>query len=392
MNAVDNKVALREIAGGATNLSFVRLKLPHDMVQVRGLHPRLEPELHALLADAACAEDGQVSVFLGSGTEGSVLLAPCVEQAVELPIRLGEKVVCSQRLPGIRFTPAAQYGVTTEQDARSLLAWLRSSGTGRAVVLTDVSTDSPLYAAAVQARQLGYLLTKNEPAAHLFHRFGESYADFFNQRSSKYKNQLRKKEKVFAAQFGDAFEFREYRRPEDVLDFLSAAKEINRKTYQYRMFGESVDDDQHSAAAARRAAMAGCFRSFVLWHNDVPLCFILGHQRGDGKFEHRQTGFDPEYRDASPGIFSNILLLQRLYTVDTPRLMDFGSGDSDYKRLFSNESRTTASPVLLPRQFGFMLAFGVYEVTAAANSAVVKWLERFGIKDWLKRRLRRGGG
>ena len=388
MNAVRDEQALRPDAREAPALTFERLQLPRDAALLRLSDAALEPAMQALLGDAACTDDGQLAVVVGSRAGQAALLAPCVEQDVGLPIRLGEKVIWAQRLPATRLMPAAQDGVRSPADALGMLASLRDAAPTRALVLTDVAIDSALYQGVLDARRVGYILTKNEPDTHLFHRFGDSYDAFFHERSSKQRNQMRKKEKVFAERFGSDFEFKEYRQTREVADFLAAAKAINRKTYQYRMFGESVDDDAHSVAAATRAAAAGCFRSFVLWHAGQPVCFVLGHQRGDGKFEHRQTGFDPEFRDAAPGIFSNILLLQRLYALDRPRILDFGSGDSDYKRLFSNEARVTANPVLLPRRWRCMLAYALYEASATINTAAVQFLERVGAKEWIKRWMR----
>ena len=221
------------------------------------------------------------------------MMAPWLAQTLSLPLRMGEKVLGSLRLPSIRLTPMAQNGMLARSDALALLAWLRRNEPSRAVVLTDVSTSTELYAAVLRAQELGYLLVKNEPDTHLFHRFRDSYASFFGELSSKYRTQLRKKEKVFGERVGTAFELKEYRLAEEVKYFLDAASLVNKKTYQFRMFDESVDNDDGSIAACKRAALAGAFRSFILWHGDLPLCFVLGHQRADGTYEHRQTGYDP---------------------------------------------------------------------------------------------------
>ncbi len=369
-------------------LSFERLQLPRDRLRLLTSDAGVAAVLRGALADAACASDGQVTVLAGLRHGRAELLVPCLMQTIGLPIRLGEKVLFTLRLPSIRFTPAAQEGVRSPDDGSALLGWLRRQAPDRALVLTDVTTASALYAALAQAPALGYRVTKNEPDSHLFHRFGDSYAAFFNERSSKYKNQLRKKEKVFIGRVGTDFELREYRQPDAVKDFLDAASTINRKTYQFRLFGESVDNDEASVADSQRAAVAGRFRSFVLWHAGQPLCFVLGHQRLDGTYEHRQTGFDPEWRDFAPGIYCNVLLLQRLYAVDRPLLLDFGSGDSAYKRLFSNESRNTANPVLMPRRPRYFLAFWLHGAMASANQTAVDLLERWGLKDRVKRWLR----
>lgn len=388
MTGVLNIAAPHAASDALAPLVFMRLRLPADPLPGRADDPALTAVLLGALADAQCARDGQTTVVAGMRDARATLLAPCLSQTLGLPVRFGEKVLFTFSLPSIRLTPAAQHGVRGVADAHALLRWLRADLPGSAVVLTDCATSSPLYASLAQAGTMGYRASNLEPDIHLLHRFTDSYQAFFDGRSSKYKNQLRKKEKVFFGRFGTDFELREYRAPESVKEFLEAAGGINRKTYQFRLFGESVDSDDMAVADARRAALAGQFRSFVLWHGNVPLCFVLGHQRVDGTYEHRQTGYDPEWRDFSPGIYCNVLLLQRLYVADRPLLLDFGSGDSEYKRLFSNEALSTANPVLIPNLPRYALAYWMHGSAAAANSALVGLLERWGMKGWIKRWLR----
>ena len=351
--------------------------------------PAVAAALLAARADAAAAEDGHAMVFAGIRQGVTVLLVPWRSQPTTLPVRLGEKRLWQLSLAAIRLTPAAQHGIATLADARELLRWLRLAHPSRAVALTDAEVDGPLYQAALDPATLGYCLLRDQPDKHLLHRFGASYQAFFDARGSKYRNQLRKKEKDFVARFGSDHELREYRQPHEVKDFLDAASAINRRTYQFRLFGETVDADARSLAAGQREAEAGMFRSFVLWHGHQALCFVLGHQGPSGVYEHRQTGYDPDWRDFAPGIFCNMLLLQRLYAIDKPEYLDFGSGDSDYKRLFSNESRVTASPLLVPRRPRYLPGVWLHRGAEAGNALAVRLLSRWGVKDWIKRRLRR---
>lgn len=391
MNAVIETHLSSPASASASDLRFEWLQLPRDLARVSGLDDDLDLVLRALLGEAAAAADGQVPVIAGMYAGKTVLLAHCFEQLASLPLRLGEKILWESTLPALRLSPIAQYGVRSDADARALLAFLHASAPKRALVLTEADTEGHLFRAALQTKEKAFLLARNEPDTHLFHRFGDSYEAFFNQRSSKYRNQLRKNEKVFAAHFLGETQVREYRKSTEVAEFLTAAKAINRKTYQFRMFGETVDDDAASVAAACLDAEAGNFRSFILWHDGQPVCFVLGRQRANGIFEYCKTGFDPARRDGEPGIQTTNLLLQMLYADDKPCLLDFGSGDSFFKRLFSNEAKITASPMLLPRIARFRLAVGLYEASAALNQCVVRVLERTGAKSGLKRLLRRGG-
>lgn len=372
-------------------VSFESLSLPEGLDHVQLASDDLAPLLRSTVSDAQCADDGQATVFVGRRDGKAMLLAPWLAQSIKLPLRLGEKVVHSFRLPAVRLIAVAQDGVLCEADALGFLSWLRRSDAARAIVLTDVSTSTPLYAAVLRAAELDYMVARCEPDTHLFHRFRDSYPAFFAELTSKYRNQLRKKEKTLAECLGTAVDFRQYTEAAQVQEFLDAANAINKKTYQFRMFGETVDNGPASAARVRRAAEAGAFRSFILWHGDIPLCFVLGHQRADGTYEHRQTGYDPAWAHVSPGIVSNLMLFQRLYEgPNRPTVLDFGSGDADYKRMFSNEARQTVNPVLIPRRARYKPAFWLFSASTVANDFAVSLLERLGVKEWLKRQLRRG--
>jgi hypothetical protein len=373
----------------ASPLRIRSLQLPADMAQLRPCVAELEPVLRVIISEAGCAANGQFSVFAAARQSATRLLTPWLAQTLLLPLRFGEKILRSVHIPAIRLTPLAPYGVLSESDAVALLRWLREHQANHAIVLTDVPTNTALYAGLSQAESMGYMLIKNDPDAHLHHRFRASFAEFFSELSTKYRTQLRKKEKAFGERLGTSFVLNEYRLPDEVKSFLDAANAINRQTYQFRLFGESVDNDGASVASGRRAALAGAFRSFILWHGDIPLCFILGHQRADGTYEHRQTGYDPAWRDIAPGIVCNLLMLRHLYAVDRPMLLDFGSGDADYKRLFSNESCMTANPVLVPRRPRYMLAVWTFRFFDTANALAVRTLQKLGLKEWIKRQLRR---
>lgn len=371
-----------------SDIRFENLQLPRDAERLMAAPAGLADLARTVAAEGRSTESGQFDITIGLQGSQLVALVPWLQQEARLPMRLGERVLFTLRLPGMRITPLAQNGLASADAATALLRWLHQAYPAHALLVTDAEVETPLYQSVAGARSVGYHIVRHDTDAHLFHRFAGSYADFFDKRGSKYRNQLRKKEKVFKDAFGEDWTLREYRRADEVEAFLQAASALNRKTYQYRLFGESIDVDAAHVSATQRAAAEGLFRSFVLWARDEPLCFVLGHQRADGVFEHRQTGFDPAHRAASPGLFCNIQLLKRLYEHDTPTLMDFGSGDAEYKRLFSTETRTTANLVLVPRLMRYAWVVGAHRATTALNEHAASLLERLGVKQWLKRRMR----
>ena len=374
--------------GPVSSLAFEEVRTRQELAELSdGTESPLADILRTTLDDSADHDERRA--YIGRNARGIVLVAPCMKQTLRLPVKLGEKVLWRIPLPSLRMLPAAQLGVRSQRDAQELLQWLRASRPKLAIVFTDLMTDTPLHAAVAEAQALGYRVTNNEAAPHLFHTFKASYEEFFREKSSKYKNQLRKKEKVFRERFGSAYVIKEYRKAADVQEFLDAADLINKKTYQYKLFGEAVDNGPESTQRYCRLANEGAFRSFVLWHEAIPLCFILGRQGRDGVFQHQITGYDPDWREYAPGINCNILMLQKLYESDRPVVLDFGSGDADYKRLFTNTQKLSASPILIPRNFGYAFAFLIHRSSVRFNELAVAALVRIGAKDRIKRLLRR---
>ena len=316
-------------------LSFEENCMPSDFAELSVNGEECLVNVFNILCDES-ERGNNYSAFVGRYQHKIVLVAPYFHQSHGLPIRLGEKVFFRIKLSSMRFLPLAQKGVNSNEYAFAFLNWLSFRYPKITLVFTDLMTDSPLYLAISSSEIDRYRLINNYPAPHLFHVFKGSYEHFFQEKSSKYKNQLRKKEKIFRERFGTVFSFEEYRKSDDVQPFFDAASVINKKTYQNKLFGETVDNSSETIQLHLEFATQGTFRSFILWHKAIPLCFILGYQGKDGTFQHQKTGFDPEWRDCSPGIYCNILMLQRLYEIDRPKILDFGSGDADYKRLFAN--------------------------------------------------------
>lgn len=342
--------------------------------------------LRSVLSDSMLP--AYAGAFVGWNSQEIALVAPYYKGTASLPIKLGEKILWRFRLPSIRLIDSAQSGIRSTEDAEQLIDWLRTSYPRLVIVFSDVMTDTPLYTAVSKAQAIGFHIINNKPTPHHFHQFKGSYNDFFQKKSSKYKNQLRKHEKTFAAKFGSDYRIKEYRSRESVSEFLNAANFINKKTYQYKLFGESVDESPESMKFYSDLAHGGVFRSFVLWHKARPICFIVGAQSRSGIFYHRITGFDPEMRKFAPGINCNILMLRKLYESDRPTMLDFGIGDGDYKRLFANLSKQAASPILVPRTFNNQFPVYLHKLSVKSNEVAAYVLDRVGVKETIKRMVR----
>ena len=166
---------------------------------------------------------------------------------------------------------------------------------------------------------------------HVRLRFPEnsgSYWSTFSRSTRKKLNKLRR--------LGSHFSVRRYENPNDVAEFLGAASEISRRSWQSRRMGIRVPDDEIQLGKLTVMALQGVLRSYILWDGSRPVAFEIMHQR-HGYVWCEEAGFDSDYAASSPGRFLQVAILDDLFDERKPDLLDFLGGDAFYKRQFGNE-------------------------------------------------------
>jgi len=83
-------------------------------------------------------------------------------------------------------------------------------------------------------------------------------------------------------------------------------------------------------------------------HKNGPAAYALCMRQGDALI-YSTIGYDPQYKDLSPGTVLLYLILQRLFAEQRFRIFDFvGGGDYGYKTMFSTGSLDYARVLWFP--------------------------------------------
>jgi CelD/BcsL family acetyltransferase involved in cellulose biosynthesis len=206
------------------------------------------------------------------------------------------------------------------------------SGTGKAL------------AASAQLRRR-YTLYRPDPARPwLLIDLGASFDEYFDKFSAKTRSTLRRLVRKLEKK-GDMVWSR-IDREDQIAHFTKAGALIEAHSWQGRVIGDRIADDEENRQRFADLARRGILRNYLLELDGEPLAFIIGHQNID-IFYLAELGFDSRCAELSPGTALMLLMLQDLFDHATPRVMNFGIGDAVYKRRFCTTTLSDATWLLL---------------------------------------------
>ena len=174
---------------------------------------------------------------------------------------------------------------------------------------------------------------------------------------------------------------------QEIPAFIDAVKTVEQKTWQYRRLGLASDAQQKLELWSQWATM-GAFRSYLMEQQGRPVAFAIGVQWKD-RYTYVETGYDPEYATKSPGQVLLYRMLEDLIARNPPKLLDFGFGDSEYKRMFANHETQSGPVVLVRRSVRAMMAWRLMQWRSTIGRGGRRVLSKVGVLSLL-RHLHRG--
>ena len=276
-------------------------------------------------------------VVLSRHNRPVAILAGRLEEG-PLECKLGYKTVCQ---PKARTLVVPCGGVMADRSpalAEALLRAVRdalSCGEADLVLFARLRMNLELVR---QVRRIPGLLSRGRfeiASPHHRLRLGGSYEAFLKSCSRNSRVNVRRYSKRLVRKFGDKLAVK-CLRGEDQLEQLSRdVGEIVPKTYQAGIgvgFLSTPEERELVALAARR----GWLRAYVLTIADKPVAFWPGYQY-DRTFFCAIPGYDPAYQVDRVGTFLLMKIIEDLCSDDEVDVLDYGFGDAQYKRSFSNE-------------------------------------------------------
>jgi CelD/BcsL family acetyltransferase involved in cellulose biosynthesis len=307
-------------------------------------------------------------------------------QPVRLKFLLGEKAVFVKSFPGVTLDAHfMSLPVRTEEQLEVPAAQLHDGCEAAVMRSQPVAAELPRLTVLPDA--IRYV--PRQYRRYFVDLQKGTFADYLAAFSGKSRSTLRRKVKKLTEECGGQLSMREYATPEEIETFYGLAREVSRKTYQERLLGSGVPDTDAFRAHVRDLAARGDVRGYLLSHGDKPIAFILCPV-DNGTLIYEYVGYDPDYKNLSPGTVLQYLVLEKLFGDGSHRAFDFTEGEGQHKEFFSTGNMLCADVYYFRRTVRNLWALRAHSATAAASASAVRALRRLGvdkkIKSWMRSR------
>jgi len=267
-----------------------------------------------------------------------------------LTLKVGYSTIPGPKTRSLVFIYGGLLGDPSQEECKSLTEEIMSAlrgGEADTVYFNHLRTDSVLYEAL---RKGPRFYSRDYCSSFQVHRFlalPDTLAGFRSHISPGVRNNLRWKANKFMRQYNGNVRIECLGKPSELDPMIRDVESVAALTYQ-RGLGAGFQDSEEERQRLQLKAERGWLRSFILYVEDKPCAFWVGtlYKR---TFHSDHMGFDPTYRQHSPGTYLLIKMLEEFCSQGAARdidAVDFGLGDAEYKRIVCNQEWIDASPCI----------------------------------------------
>lgn len=304
------------------------------------------------------------------------------ESHQKLRFRLGEIQLFQVALKGLSLATHFTQLPPTPQDSGLPTAALNR--TAQFLVTRSHPARDPLPDISRLAQTLRYVTSRYR---RYYVNLEGTFEDYLQTLGGKTRATLKRKVKKFLGEAGpNAFQV--FRTPEDMSLFYPRAREISEKTYQERLLGSGLPGHAKYLEQMRALAAEDRASGFLLSLNGTAVAYLYCTIR-DGIVFYDYLGFDPDTSHRSPGTVLQYLALENLFAEGRYKMFDFTEGEGQHKALFATGSVACADIYYFPFNFRYRVLVTMHRLFGCLDRALGKLLERAGLKQKLKRLLRR---
>lgn len=164
-----------------------------------------------------------------------------------------------------------------------------------------------------------------------------TFAGYFARFSGKTRSTLNRKRRKLVERSGGKLDLEEFRQPEEIERFFSAAIPLSRRTYQARLLDAGLPENDTARNAALELAAQDLLRAFLLRVDGHAVAYLYLPIEG-ATLRYAFLGYDPDYAPYSPGTVLQLEAMERLFAEQRYRYFDFTEGEGAHKALFGTDS------------------------------------------------------
>ena len=252
-----------------------------------------------------------------------------------------------------------------------------NSGT-EAIIISSHPIQEPLKKLSTQHGVLCYV-----PATYRHHYIGLSgtFQEYLDKFSSKTRNSLQRKVRKLKQ---EGIEFQVYRSAEELLCFHQLARQVSLKTYQENLLKTGLPDTPAFKDELHARGEQDTARAFLLIKEGTPIAYLYSPaEQGVLMYDH--LGYDPQFRQDSPGTVLQYLALEFLFDEQKFSFFDFEEGEGQHKQMFATHSLECADVLIFAPTLRAKALVRAHLILNASVRAALRIAERAQLKGRLKR-------
>ncbi len=204
------------------------------------------------------------------------------------------------------------------------------------------------------------------------------------------RRQLQKKQRKFRDECGGVLGVRVSSTPAELAAFHREAVPLAAKTYQERLFKKGLPSNDAFLSDLRSRGQRQAARGYLLdGPGGIPVAYLYATIDGH-LISYDYCGYDDNFSKISPGVVLQLAVLEDLFSVQPHAIFDFGEGETRHKETFGTEAIDCVDLYFFQKSIrGLELFLGQAAMHGISRGAV-QFLAKVGLKDKVKRFLRRG--
>jgi len=214
-----------------------------------------------------------------------------------------------------------------------------------------------------------------------------TYEEFLRSRSKSTRESIKRYSRKLERDLGQKLRMRVFSETRDIDEMFAATETVAAKTYQ-RGLGVALADNDQARRLVRLGLERGWFRTWVLYVDEEPVAFWPGWTYG-GTFYVGTPGYDPALAEYRLGTYILMRIIGELCADPAVGTIDYGPGDSEYKRRFSNAEWDETDVLVFAPTFRSARINLARTAIVRGESLARRLVSRAGVEQRLKQSWRR---
>lgn len=244
----------------------------------------------------------------------------------------------------------------------------------QAVYFKCLQNSNPFFPALNDLKKNFIHYIERKPETFTYITLGKSFDEYLAKFNSKARYNLKRQWRMALKKSGDTLRLERISNVSQMDFFIKSGKYVLDNSWKTGLSESHTTFSDENCRIYRAAAKNGLLRSYVLMDDENPWAFVLGFQ-GQGIFHYSNIAYSNTHSKLSPGIVLFYKMMEDLFLYKKPETLNFGIGDSPYKRRFGSDSLISSDHILFRKNLKNMCIVSFLNLSNAIKTLIKRLIK-----------------